>query len=302
MSKIAFIGLGNMGGSMSINLVKAGHEVNAYDLSVEALKHVSKHGVIPSESSVAAAVGADVVITMLPAGTHVEGVYVTNEALFDQLQNGALTIDCSTIDAETTKRIGKVAEEKGIAFVDAPVSGGTAGAAAGTLTFMVGGTEENFASAKIILQAMGSNVYHAGAISAGQITKACNNMMLGISMAGVVEALNMGIKNGLDPATLSEIMKVSSGDNWVLQKYNPVPGVMENVPAANNYENGFLVDLMCKDLGLAVSLSEDSQSPTPMGTLAKKLFELHQEQGNGRLDFSSIMDLEYKNAKAKIRL
>ncbi len=291
MSKIAFIGLGNMGGPMAINLAKAGHEVSAFDLSVEARELVAGDGIILTDTTRETVTGAEILITMLPAGSHVENVLIKEDALFDHLPTGSLVIDCSTIDVETTQKIGRQASERGLSFVDAPVSGGTAGAKAGTLTFMIGGEESDFKNAKKILECMGSKTLHAGPPAAGQITKACNNMMLAISMAGTAEALNMGINNGLDPRVLSEIMKASSGDSWVLQQYNPVPGVMEKVPASCNYQGGFFVDLMSKDLSLAMALSQLSDSIVPLGSLVNNLFNLHRQQGHGRLDFSSIIKL-----------
>lgn len=292
MAKIGFIGLGNMGGPMAINLVKAGHEVKAFDLSAEALAHVVGEGATQASSAVDAVKGAEFVISMLPAGKHVKGLFVTgDQPLLDVVEDGALVIDSSTIDAETAQQVSAIGAERGIGFIDAPVSGGVGGAVAGTLAFMVGASDEQFAKAKPILDCMGKNIFHAGNHGAGQIAKACNNMMLGILMTGTCEALNMGMKNGLDPAVLSEIMKQSSGSNWALQVYNPVPGVMENVPSSNDYQGGFQVDLMFKDLGLAMDLSQQSASPVPMGSQARALFNLHKSKGNGGLDFSSVLKL-----------
>ena len=290
MATIGFIGLGNMGGPMAANLAKAGHVVQAFDLSPEALAAAQAAGCQQSKSALDAVLGADIVITMLPAGKHVKSLLVEgNEPLFAHLAKGALVIDCSTIDAQTAREIAANAKQRGVDFIDAPVSGGVGGAQAGTLTFIVGGSSTQFATALPVLETMGKNIFHAGEHGAGQIAKACNNMMLAILMAGTCEALSMGIKNGLDPAVLSEIMKQSSGNNWALQVYNPVPGVMENVPASRDYQGGFQVDLMFKDLGLAMDLSQQSASATPMGSAAKALFNLHKNQGNGGLDFSSLI-------------
>lgn len=295
MALVAFIGLGNMGGPMAVNLAKAGHQVKAFDLSAEALQHAVEGGCEAAQSAVSAVAGAEIVITMLPAGRHVQGLLVSGEdALFNHIAPGTLVVDSSTIDVQTARAVAAAAAERGIDFVDAPVSGGVGGAQAGTLTFIVGGTDEQFARAEPVLKAMGKNIFHAGSHGAGQIAKVCNNMMLGILMAGTCEALNMGIKNGLDPAVLSEIMKQSSGNNWALQVYNPVPGVMENVPASRDYQGGFQVDLMYKDLGLAMDLSQHSAAPTPMGSAARALFNLHKTAGNGGLDFSSLIRL-YKD-------
>ena len=287
-SKIAFVGLGNMGGPMAANLVKAGHDVHVFDLSEAALKHAVDAGAVSSPSASQAAEGADYMITMLPAGMHVKSVLVTRDALLDKISKSCLVIDCSTIDAASARELGQEAVDRGIEFVDAPVSGGTAGAAAGTLAFMVGGSVDGFAKAQPILECMGKNIFHAGGAGAGQVAKACNNMLLAIHMAGTAEALNMGVNNGLDPAVLSEIMLKSSGRNWSLEVYNPVPGVQDGVPSSNDYQGGFMTDLMCKDLGLAMDTSQASRSPVPMGSAARGLFNLHQSQGNGVLDFSSV--------------
>ena len=292
MATIGFIGLGNMGGPMVANLVKAGHIVKAFDLSPVQVGKAIDDGAQGAQSAQDAATDVDFLVSMLPAGKHVESLLVTGEgALFDVVSPNTLVIDSSTIDAATAKRVAEVGASKGISFVDAPVSGGVGGAVAGTLAFMVGGTAEQFAKAQPILACMGKNIFHAGESGAGQIAKACNNMLLAIHMTGTCEALNMGLKNGLDPAVLSEIMKQSSGNNWTLQVYNPVPGVMDGVPSANDYQGGFQVDLMFKDLGLAMELSQQSASPTPMGSQARALFNLHKAKGNGGLDFSSVMRL-----------
>jgi len=294
MSKIAFVGLGNMGGPMAANLVRAGHEVYVFYLSEAALKQAVDAGAIAAPSAKEAAKGADIMITMLPAGIQVTSVLVTGDALLDEIAKSCLVIDCSTIDAGSARELSKAAADRGIEFVDAPVSGGTAGAAAGTLAFMVGGSTDGFAKAQPILACMGKNIFHAGDAGAGQVAKACNNMLLAIHMAGTAEALNMGVNNGLDPKVLSEIMLNSSGRNWSLEMYNPVPGVQKAVPSSNDYQGGFMIDLMCKDLGLAMDASQASRSPVPMGSAARGLFNLHQSQGNGVLDFSSVYKLYQK--------
>ncbi|MGB0945041.1 MAG: 3-hydroxyisobutyrate dehydrogenase [Marinomonas sp.] len=292
MANIGFIGLGNMGGPMAANLAKAGHKVKAFDLSTEALDKAVQAGCMKVDTALDAIQGAEFIISMLPAGKHVHGLFVASETpLFDHIPSGALVIDSSTIEADVARTIAHLAKERGIEFIDAPVSGGVGGAQAGTLAFMVGGEQAQFDKALPVLECMGKNIFHAGDHGAGQIAKACNNMMLAILMAGTCEALNMGMKNGLDPKVLSDIMKQSSGNNWALQVYNPVPGVMENVPSSNQYQGGFMVDLMFKDLGLAMNLSQLSSSPTPMGSAARGLFNLHKEQGNGGLDFSSLIKL-----------
>ncbi len=292
MATIGFIGLGNMGGPMAINLVKAGHSVKAFDLSQDAIAKVVAEGGQAAATAADAATDVEFLVTMLPAGKHVEGLMVTGDTpLFDVVADGTLIIDSSTIDADTAKRVAATGADRGINFIDAPVSGGVGGAVAGTLAFMVGASDAQFAKAKPILDCMGKNIFHAGDNGAGQVAKACNNMLLAILMTGTSEALNMGVKNGLDPAVLSEIMKLSSGNNWSLQVYNPFPGVMEGVPSSNDYQGGFQVDLMFKDLGLAMELSQQSASPTPMGSQARALFNLHKANGNGGLDFSSVLRL-----------
>ena len=281
-----------MGGPMAINLAKAGHNVKAFDLSQAALDHAVEEGCSAVASAVEAAQGSDFIVSMLPAGKHVQGLYQTGDTpLFDVISADALIIDSSTIDAATAQSVSAAAAERGLSFIDAPVSGGVGGAVAGTLAFMVGGTEAQFAKAKPVLDIMGKNIFHAGQSGAGQIAKACNNMLLSILMTGTCEALNMGMKNGLDPAVLSEIMKQSSGGNWALNVYNPVPGVMDGVPSSNDYQGGFQVDLMFKDLGLAMDLSQQSAAPIPMGSAARSLFSLHKANGNGGLDFSSVLKL-----------
>ncbi|HTN34420.1 MAG TPA: 3-hydroxyisobutyrate dehydrogenase [Marinobacter sp.] len=291
MAAITFIGLGHMGGPMAGNLVKAGHKVTVFDLSKEAVQALVSEGAETAATAHEAVKGAACVITMLPAGQHVEAVYLGDDGLLASLPEGTLVIDSSTIAAETARTVAEVAATRNIPFLDAPVSGGVGGAKAGTLTFICGGTDDTFNRARPILEDMGKNIFHAGPSGAGQVAKICNNMLLAILMSGTSEALALGVKNGLDPAVLSEIMKQSSGGNWALNVYNPWPGVMEGVPAANNYDGGFLVNLMNKDLGLAFDNAVKNHAPIPMGSLARNLFELHAGQGNGALDFSSIQRL-----------
>nr|WP_298522763.1 3-hydroxyisobutyrate dehydrogenase [uncultured Halomonas sp.] len=289
--KIAFIGLGNMGTPMAINLVNAGHEIVVFDLVESAIQTLKNAGAQSAASAAEAARGAEVILSMLPAGTHVKGLYLGQEdqpGLLDALDGKPLIIDASTIAPEDARLVAEAARERGLSYLDAPVSGGVGGAKAGTLTFIVGGDEAGFEQAKPVLEAMGKNVFHAGVSGAGQVAKICNNMLLSILMSGTAEALSLGVKNGLDPEVLSEIMKQSSGGNWALNVYNPWPGVMENVPASNDYQGGFLVDLMTKDLGLAWQMALESRAAIPMGSQARNLYVQHAAQGNGRLDFSSI--------------
>lgn len=290
MSKIAFVGLGNMGGPMAMNLVKAGHELTVFDLSESAVATLVEAGARGAASLAEAVSEAECVISMLPAGAHVEAVYLGKDGILESVSAGSLLIDSSTIAAETSQKVAAAAAEKGLPFMDAPVSGGVGGAQAGTLTFICGGDAEVFERARPILECMGKNIFHAGPHGAGQVAKICNNMLLSILMAGTCEALALGVKNGLDPAVLSEIMKQSSGSNWTLDVYNPWPGVMENVPASRGYSGGFMVDLMSKDLGLAYDNAVKNKAAIPMGALARNLFQLHAMQGNGGLDFSSIQN------------
>ncbi len=291
MATIGFIGVGNMGGPMAVNLVKAGHRVQVFDLSDVLVGEVVAQGAFPASSPEVAVANADVVITMLPSGDIVESLYIYQGKLLDAIPASALVIDCSTVAPSNARAVAQAAADRGLEVIDAPVSGGVAGAAAGTLTFIVGGSASAFERAKPILLAMGKNVFHAGDNGAGQVAKICNNMLLAIHMIGTAEALQLGVDNGLDPAVLSDIMLKSSGRNWSLELYNPYPGVMENVPSSREYTGGFQVDLMNKDLGLAMEAALKSKSSTPMGALAKSLYAVHSRQGSGRLDFSSIQHL-----------
>ncbi|WP_299734328.1 3-hydroxyisobutyrate dehydrogenase [uncultured Endozoicomonas sp.] len=295
MTKIAFIGLGNMGGPMARNLVTAGYDVCGFDLMPDALSQFEQAGGRTADSVTDAVKGSDVVVSMLPAGKHVKSLYLGEEGVFSRLSEHCpkhcLVIDCSTIEADVAREVGADATARGIPFIDAPVSGGTAGAAAGTLTFMVGGSQVAVDQAKPFLAVMGQNIFHAGEAGAGQVAKICNNMLLAILMAGTSEALTLGINNGLDPAVLSEIMSKSSGGNWVLDKYNPVPGVMPQTPASNGYQGGFMVGLMAKDLGLALNSAKASGTATPLGSLADNLYRMHSARSGTTLDFSSIIKL-----------
>ena len=291
MSKIAFIGLGNMGAPMALNLIKAGHEVAVFDLVAPAMDPVVKAGARGAKSATDAASGAQVVISMLPASQHVESLYLGEEGLLTRIADGALVIDCSTIAPQSARKVALAAAARGLDMVDAPVSGGTGGAVAGTLTFIVGGEAAVFERARPVLEQMGKNIFHAGASGAGQVAKIANNMMLGIQMAGAAEALALGVANGLDPVVLSDIISKSSGRNWAFELYNPWPGVMESAPAARGYAGGFGVDLMLKDLGLAAEAAMGSRAVVPLGELARNLYALHSAQGNGKLDFSSIVNL-----------
>jgi len=289
VSKVAFIGLGNMGGPMAANLLAANHDVTVFDLSGPACGAIAAKGAAVASSAHEAASRADYVISMLPAGKHVASTYLGESGLLAAVDKSTTVLDCSTIDAATAREVGEAAAEMGIGFMDSPVSGGVAAAAAGTLAFMCGGSADTFSKAKLILANMGKNIFHAGPAGAGQVAKGCNNMLLAIHMIGTAEALEMGARNGLDPAVLSEIMMASSGRNWSLELYNPYPGVMENAPASNDYKPGFMVDLMVKDLGLAMEIAQQSGVDNRMGQLARELYAAHQEAGNGQRDFSGIL-------------
>ncbi len=289
--KVAFLGLGNMGRPMAINLHKAGHEVVGFDPMPQARQRLSDAGARVADSAREAATGAEAVISMLPAGEHVEALYLGEQGLLAQLRPGALAIDCSTISAVSARRVVEAAVARGIECIDAPVSGGTAGAEAGTLTFMVGGPAETLERARPLLERMGKNLFHAGPAGAGQLTKMCNNLMLAIQMVGTAEALSLGVANGLSAQVLSDIMKRSSGANWVLEKYNPVPGVMDGVPASRGYTGGFATHLMLKDLGLAQENAVAVRAATPLGSLARSLYAAHGLAGHGDLDFSSIIQM-----------
>ncbi|MAM86497.1 3-hydroxyisobutyrate dehydrogenase [Allohahella sp. A8] len=299
MTTIAFIGLGNMGAPMARNLLKAGHSVKVFDLSDTAMAELVDAGAQSAESLRDLVRDTEVVISMLPAGKHVEQVYLGETGLLADLTDGTLVIDCSTIAPETARRVAAEAIQQGVVFLDAPVSGGVGGAKAGTLTFICGGEVDAFDRAGPVLSGMGKNIFHAGPHGSGQVAKICNNMLLAILMNGTCEALALGEKNGLDPAVLSEIMRQSSGGNWALNVYNPWPNVMEGVPASNDYKGGFLVDLMNKDLGLAFDNADRNKAPIPMGALARNMFLLHAQQGNGQLDFSSIQRLYRGPEKAE---
>jgi 3-hydroxyisobutyrate dehydrogenase len=284
--KIAFIGLGNMGGGMAANLVKAGHEVHAFDLSSEALAKAKEHGCAAYSAVPDAVADVDAVVTMLPNGAIVNAVYAGD--VIGKAPKGALFLDCSTIDVSTAREVAGIAEEAGYTMVDAPVSGGIAAANGGTLTFMVGGTDEAFEKAKAVLEPMAKAVIHAGAIGAGQVAKMCNNMLLAIHMIGTCEALALAEKAGLDPQKFYEISSKSTGYNWSLNDYTPAPGIGAASPADNGYQGGFASALMLKDLRLAMAGAADAGATVPMGEHATKIYEAFVESGGGGKDFGAI--------------
>ncbi len=283
---IGFIGLGNMGGPMAANLVKAGHTVRGFDLVPASLDLAREAGIAVASSALEAAKGADVVVTMLPAGRHVVEVWTQ---LAEAVPAGTLLIDSSTVDVESALKAHTLAQARGCLSVDAPVSGGTGGAKAGTLTFMAGGSGEAFGQAEPLLKAMGKNVFHCGEAGAGQAAKICNNMILGISMIGVCEAFALGEKLGLSHEALYDVASVSSGQCWSLTTYCPVPGPVPTSPANNSYKPGFAAALMLKDLRLAQAAANAAGASTPLGAEAAQIYGLFDGLGHGGEDFSAII-------------
>ena len=286
MANIAFIGLGNMGGPMAANLVKAGHKVIAFDLVGDLRNQAKQDGASIAESAVASVKGAESVVTMLPAGKHVLSVW--NEVI-PAMSRGALIIDCSTIDVESAKQAHALAAGHGVASVDAPVSGGTGGARGATLTFMCGGEEKAFATAKPVLENMGKKIVHCGGAGAGQAAKICNNMILGVSMIAVSEAFALAEKLGLSHQALFDVASTSSGQCWSLTSYCPVPGPVPASPANNDYKPGFAAALMLKDLTLAQDAARATGAATPLGKHAQEIYRAFDTAGNGSTDFSGII-------------
>ena len=289
MAKIAFIGLGNMGGGMAANLATKGEEVVAFDLAAPALERARGNGCSIATSAEEAVAGADVVVTMLPAGKHVSAVY--RDSILGKAPTDALLIDCSTIDVATAKSVEAEAAAAGYVMVDAPVSGGIAAADGGTLTFMVGGGDDGFERAKSVLDKMGKAVIHAGGAGAGQAAKICNNMLLGATMAATCEAFVLAEKLGLDPQTFYDISSKASGQSWSMTSYCPVPGVGPETPADRNYDGGFAAALMLKDLKLAMEAAKEAGAYTPMGGEAEELYQRFVERGGGGKDFSGLIKM-----------
>ena len=284
---IAFIGLGNMGGGMAANLVKAGHTVRAFDLAEDALARAREHGCETFATVSEVVAGVDAVVSMLPNGAIVDAVYARD--VIGHAPASALLLDCSTIDVDTARKVASAAEVAGHAMVDAPVSGGIAAANGGTLTFMVGGSDAAFARAEPILSAMGKAVIHAGASGAGQAAKICNNMILGATMVATCEAFALALKLGLDPQTFYDISSKASGQSWSMTSYCPLPGVGPQSPADNDYQGGFAAALMLKDLKLALAAAASAGAQVPMGTRAEELYAAFAAAGNGGKDFSAII-------------
>ena len=300
--RVALIGIGNMGKPMGRNMLKAGHSVTGYDLVPEAVQYIVQHGGRAASSAAEAAEGAEIVMSMLPTHDHVRDVYLGKGRLLVQVPAGTLFMDSSTISISVTRELAAEVKRHGCTMIDAPVSGGTHGAEAGTLTFMVGGEAEDLERARPILQAMGKNIVHAGTNGAGQTAKICNNMLSGICMVGTTEALALGVANGLDPKVLSEIMRTSSGTNFALQQLNPYPGVVDTVPSSRGYTGGFRSEFQLKDMLLAVQLANETRTIATLGTIACNMFALHCDAGYGKLDYSSIMVMMDKKLKLKAPL
>lgn len=291
MSTIAFIGLGNMGGGMAANLVKAGHTVRAFDLSAPALARAEKAGCVAASSTLNALQGSSVIVSMLPAGQHVCDVYLGPDGIIENVQDGALLIDSSTIDVDSARTVIEAAASKKLPMVDAPVSGGVTAAAAGTLTFMVGGTKSAFTKAANYLEVMGKNIFHAGEAGNGQVAKVCNNMLLGISMIGTCEAFALAEKLGLDAQTFYDISSTASGQSWSMTSYCPAPGPVPSAPSNRDYAAGFTAAMMLKDMRLAQQAAGVAKAATPLGAQAEALYALMEAAGKDDLDFSGIMKL-----------
>ena len=295
---IGFLGLGHMGAPMARNLLKAGHRLTVFDPLPASVAALVEAGAQAADSAAAVArAGVEAIVTMLPAAAHVKAVYLGDDGLLAHVRPGVLLIDSSTIDPHSAREVATAAVRRGNPMLDAPVSGGTGGAAAGTLTFMVGGEDADFDRAQPLLACMGRNIVHCGGHGNGQAAKVANNMLLGISMIGVAEAMSLGVALGVDPQVLAGIINTSSGRCWSSDTYNPYPGVMDNVPAARGYAGGFGTDLMLKDLGLASEAARQARQPVILGALAQQLYQAFSAQGNGQLDFSAIINLYRKDAQ-----
>ncbi len=287
--RIAFVGLGNMGAPMARNLLKAGHELHLFDLNTAVLAELAELGGQIAQSPRDAAAQGDLVITMLPAAVHVRSVYLNEDGVLAGIRPGTPAVDCSTIDPQTARDISVAAARQGVDLGDAPVSGGTGGAQAGTLTFMVGATPALFATLQPVLAQMGRNIVHCGEVGTGQIAKICNNLLLGISMIGVAEAMALGDALGIDTGVLAGIINSSTGRCWSSDTYNPWPGVVETAPASRGYSGGFGAELMLKDLGLATEAAKQARQPVVLGAVAQQLYQAMSLRGDGGLDFSAII-------------
>ena len=291
MTQVGFIGLGNMGGPMAANLVKAGFDVVANDLSIGAIDKAQAAGCQRGDTVASTVNNADIVVTMLPAGKHVRAVYEDDYGILNNAKSGAMLIDCSTIDVANARAVCEAAIAKGFDMVDAPVSGGVGGATAGTLTFMVGGTDDGFGRAKPALEAMGKSIFHAGQSGNGQVAKIANNMLLGISMIATCEAFNLAEKLGLDAQTFYDISSTASGQSWSMTSYCPAPGPVSTAPSNRDYEPGFAASMMLKDMRLAQDAAHSAKASTPLGAQSEALYALLESAGKDNLDFSAVMKL-----------
>jgi 3-hydroxyisobutyrate dehydrogenase len=287
---IAFIGLGNMGAPMARNLIRAGHSLQVFDLNKTVLAEFAELGAQVSDSPAQAVQGSELVITMLPAAAHVRSVYLNDDGVLKGISPGVPAVDCSTIDPQTIRDIAALAAQQGVVLGDAPVSGGTGGAQAGTLTFMVGGSAGHFAVLKPVLEQMGRNIVHCGEVGTGQIAKICNNMLLAISMIGVAESMALGNALGIDTQVLAGIINTSTGRCWSSEAYNPWPGIVETAPASRGYSGGFGAELMLKDLGLATEAARSAHQPVILGAVAQQLYQAMSLRGDGGKDFSAIIE------------
>ena len=288
---IAFLGLGNMGKGMALNLLKANHDVHVYDVKLEVLEGLVKHNFVIHKNIISAVKNADTVITMLPEGKHVKEVYLGDEGVIKNVKSGAILIDCSTIDITSLKEVENAAKSEELVMLDAPVSGGVVGADQGTLTFMVGGKKEHFDLIVPLLENMGNKVVHAGNIGAGQAAKICNNMILGTTMIALSESFTMAKKLGLDLNTFFEISSKATGMSWAMLNHLPVAGIIDTAAANNNYKPGFAATMMLKDLSLAQETASSVDLETPLGALTQKLYKDFTESGNGNLDYTAIIKM-----------
>ncbi|NNA87436.1 3-hydroxyisobutyrate dehydrogenase [Pseudomonas fragi] len=287
---IAFIGLGNMGAPMARNLLKAGHSLNLFDLNKDILAELAALGGHISTSPREAAQGTEMVITMLPAAAHVRSVWLGEDGVLAGIAKGVPAVDCSTIDPQTARDVAAAAAKQGVQMADAPVSGGTGGAQAGTLTFMVGAPQVLFDTLHPVLEQMGRNIVHCGDVGTGQVAKICNNLLLGISMVGVSEAMALGAALGIDSEVLAGVINSSTGRCWSSEVYNPWPGIVETAPASRGYTGGFGAELMLKDLGLATEAARQAHQPVVMGAVAQQLYQAMSLRGEGGKDFSAIIN------------
>ena len=288
MTRIGFIGVGTMGLPMATNLVKKGFAVTAFDLNTEAVMAAVAAGMTAAASAAEAVAGADLVITMLPSSSHVEAAYTGDGGVLAAGRKGTLCVDMSTIDPAVSRRVAARAAERGLRFIDAPVSGGVTGATDGTLAIMVGGAAADVTTARPALEAMGTNVIHVGAVGSGEVVKLCNNLIAGVSAVAVSEAFRIAQGFGVDPKVVTEVISKSSGNTWVMERAHPVPGLVARAASTNDYKPGFMTDLMCKDVGLAVEAARALRIPVFVASAAQQVYRLASSHGLGRRDFTSV--------------